>query len=587
MARWLLAGLVACLPCYPLLTAAPGADWGAFITHTDRLRLTAHAEFEQRLGQLHAQAAQLSPGQRWHLRYLDGWEALYEGRSAAAGQIFRDVVAHAGDKVLVAKSSAWLLSQLVIEQRYQEAFEQANRLTVQLPTISDPEARYLVLLNLSQAMGLAGQTRLAVQYAGMMEKANPSAEARCLSQVMQVEALFNGKQLALSDPLLARAADACSRAGQTVPLNTVELTRGSLYLAGGQPRRALAVLDRIAPSIRTNHFAYHIQSELSERARAYAALGDAARASAAARAVVAQGQPGDYSDWLREANHLLYTLAKQRGDATLALAYHEQYAAQEKGYLSDLSARSMAYQTVQQHVLAQQMETENLSQQNTTLRMQQALAAKTAEANRLYIVLLLLALAFGTLAMFRLRRSQLRFQRMARLDGLTATLNHQHFMSAAESELARLEKHAMPACLIYLDLDFFKRVNDTHGHAAGDEVLQGVAESCRSQLRSADLFGRLGGEEFGILLVDCPRESALDIAERVRQAIASTVVMHGDRLIMVSASVGLVFTDASGYNLRQLRADADAALYRAKDGGRDRLVAANEESGSFVTIGER
>jgi diguanylate cyclase (GGDEF)-like protein len=233
------------------------------------------------------------------------------------------------------------------------------------------------------------------------------------------------------------------------------------------------------------------------------------------------------------------------------------------------------------------METENLGQQNATLRMQQALAAKTAEANRLYIVLLLLALAFGTLAMFRLRRSQLRFQRMARLDGLTATLNHQHFMSAAESELARLEKHAMPACLIYLDLDFFKRINDTHGHAAGDEVLQGVAESCRNQLRSADLFGRLGGEEFGILLVDCPRESALDIAERVRQAIASTVVMHGDRLIMVSASVGLVFTDASGYNLRQLRADADAALYRAKDGGRDRLVAANEESGSFVTIGER
>ncbi|BFI95536.1 MAG: hypothetical protein RSP_10460 [Rhodanobacter sp.] len=274
-------------------------------------------------------------------------------------------------------------------------------------------------------------------------------------------------------------------------------------------------------------------------------------------------------DWLKDAYEVLYRIEKKQGHDAAALAYYEKYAALDKAYLDDINARAMAYETVQQHLLAQKLETEKLGQQNEALLLQQRLDAKTAETNRLYLVLLLVVLSFGVVWMFRLKRSQLRFKRLSHLDGLTTTYNRQHFMDEAARVLRLLEKRQGTACLAIIDLDHFKRVNDSHGHAMGDEVLRRTVNASREHLRPIDLFGRLGGEEFGILLVDCSHEQGMAIAERIRAAIEATVVECEGVVINVSTSIGLAFTAASGYDLRQLCTDADAALYRAKRGGRN------------------
>jgi diguanylate cyclase (GGDEF)-like protein len=104
-----------------------------------------------------------------------------------------------------------------------------------------------------------------------------------------------------------------------------------------------------------------------------------------------------------------------------------------------------------------------------------------------------MALVFAVLWMFRLKRSQLRFKRLSHLDGLTTVFNRQHFMGEVERTLRLLERRAGAACLVFIDLDHFKQINDTHGHAMGDEVLRQVVAAGKQQLRPADLFGRLGG----------------------------------------------------------------------------------------------
>jgi diguanylate cyclase (GGDEF)-like protein len=166
-------------------------------------------------------------------------------------------------------------------------------------------------------------------------------------------------------------------------------------------------------------------------------------------------------------------------------------------------------------------------------------------------------------------------------DGLTGIFNHQHFIGEADRALRLLEKKLGTACLISIDLDHFKQVNDTHGHAMGDAVLRRTVAICQQQLHRTDLFGRLGGEEFGILLLECSRDHGMAIADLIRTTSEATPVDEDGRLVWFSASVGLASTDTSGYGVQRLFKDADAALYRAKRSGRNRVIA-DTENGSPV-----
>jgi diguanylate cyclase (GGDEF)-like protein len=150
-------------------------------------------------------------------------------------------------------------------------------------------------------------------------------------------------------------------------------------------------------------------------------------------------------------------------------------------------------------------------------------------------------------------------------------------MDEAKAMLQACSKASSVACLILVDLDNFKQVNDTHGHIAGDGVLRQTVEMFQLHMRSDDLFGRLGGEEFGILLQDCSLETGVHRAEELRAAIAGFI--HAGVEVAVSASFGVTSTAHSGYELRQMLIHADSALYGAKRKGRDRVERFDEAFG--------
>jgi diguanylate cyclase (GGDEF)-like protein len=260
------------------------------------------------------------------------------------------------------------------------------------------------------------------------------------------------------------------------------------------------------------------------------------------------------------------------------LGYYETYVAQEEAAMDDTKARALAYQMVKQEVLAKKLRLDALAKENRILQLRQELDHKAAETARLYVALLLAAIAFIGLWLYRLKHSQMRFRRMARHDGLTGAFNRHHFLETAALVLARLQKAGAPACLVVLDLDHFKRINDTYGHVAGDDVLKSAAQVVRRELRASDVFGRLGGEEFGILMPSCSPTQGLEIAERVRASLAAARIQLDDQIVItVPGSMGLACTDTFGYVLRQLLTRADAALYQAKRGGRNQVVIATAE----------
>jgi two-component system, cell cycle response regulator len=159
----------------------------------------------------------------------------------------------------------------------------------------------------------------------------------------------------------------------------------------------------------------------------------------------------------------------------------------------------------------------------------------------------------------------------ATLDHLTGLWNRRMILEQLDRELNRVKREKRPLCVAMLDIDRFKRINDEHGHAAGDAVLRDTAAAISSQLREYDFVGRYGGEEFILLLPGCELAEGQVIAERVRARIAAEPVRYGELLIPVTASLGVATTRSATISGTDLIAAADEALYRAKENGRDRV----------------
>lgn len=577
--RSAFAGLLLCVLLQVSHAAEPVkiVDPGVFLDQTEALRVKDHRQFTQRLEQIHNAAPVLTEQQRWQLRYLEAFEQSMEGNFDGAEKPLRAIIDGSTDPNLSAKASAVLLTNLAASRRYEAAFELANHLTVHLPDIQDRGARFQVLGNLSQMLNLAGQTRLAIKFANMMGDSVPSGMTQCYPKSLLMAARYNAKQLTSSDPDLKQAIDVCMAAGQPILVNTLQLTLSSLYLDEKKPALALALLNRAAAGIRIDNYYPHTLSARMQRARAYEQLNRDDEAVKTALSAVSMARPGEISGYLKDAYEVLYKISKRRGNTTQALFYYEQYIVQNKGTVDDAAAQALAYQTIQQQVLTRKFEGEELSKQNNILLLQQKLDTKAVEASRLYITLLLVLLASIAFWLYRIKRSQLRFKKLANHDGLTGILNHQHFMNEGARLLSSAKHKQSDVSLISIDLDHFKRVNDTHGHAVGDAVLKHAVETCKGQLRASDIFGRLGGEEFGILLPGCSREKARGIADCIRKSIDEAAVELTDVTIRISASVGLACTCSSGYVLQNLCRDADAALYRAKRAGRNRVEVAVED----------
>lgn len=165
-------------------------------------------------------------------------------------------------------------------------------------------------------------------------------------------------------------------------------------------------------------------------------------------------------------------------------------------------------------------------------------------------------------------------EKLALTDPLTGLANRRAFLQALEAEISRVERHGRPASLLFLDLDHFKKVNDTHGHAVGDEVLAAFSQVLRRGSRRGDLAGRIGGEEFAVLLPATGLAPGTLVAERIRRSTEARPLGR-TAPSPVTVSVGVASTEggATPGEAGDLLRRADEALYRAKSEGRNRVVA--------------
>jgi diguanylate cyclase (GGDEF)-like protein len=549
------------------------AGSASLLEQAETLKTGDRSRFLQALKQLHQEESRLSPPQQWHLRYLDAYEAAFEGHMAQATPLLHDIIDHSGNTALKARATALVINILTIGEHYIKAYKLANDLMSTLPNVKDHRARVDVLHEVAQMLAWAGQYDQALKYAEQTQTELMPGESRCPASEYKIDVLMDAGRLSATSPELRKAIDLCVADNKLLYANALRLAKAFQLIDEHKAGQAIALLHRIAPSIRRIKYRPHMSELQAVLAKAYLVHGDDANARKSALAELATNQHSGYTWGSEAAYYVLYKVEKNVGHSAAALRYYEKYIPLKEADMNKAKAQALAYQMVKQEVIAKKLKMAELTRQNRILQLRQALAQKQAENSRLYIALLLVAIVVIGLWLYRIKHSQMHFRRKSRHDDLTGAFNRQYFLDEAGQTLRRLSKAGASACLLLMDLDHFKQTNDTYGHFAGDEVLKRVVEICRQELRASDVFGRIGGEEFGILMPACSREQGAEIGNRVRQALAETPIEldQGD-IVKISASFGLAYSDDSGYTLKSLLTVADTALYRAKQSGRNQLV---------------
>lgn len=175
------------------------------------------------------------------------------------------------------------------------------------------------------------------------------------------------------------------------------------------------------------------------------------------------------------------------------------------------------------------------------------------------------------------KRLEEELKRLATTDSLTGTRNRHNFMEIAGRELTRAIRYGLPLVALMIDIDHFKNINDTYGHQTGDQVLKAMVDACHRDIRESDVFGRLGGEEFGLVLTDTTPEKSLEATERLREALSRVEVETENGVVGFTVSIGMAALRDNYEGLEDLLNRADKALYEAKRTGRNKVVVADPD----------
>jgi len=553
---------------------SPAENASQLLARAESLKTSDNQTFAKLLQILAGRTNELSNLEKWRLRYLQGWQDCYTGLEEQSRLILENVANQAPDAILRTEATGTLINVLGVGHHYQEAFEYLDKALDGLAQVTDKDARFHLLGEASQLLSDAGQYDLAESYASQIITDFPTGRNGCIGRTLQLHAELRGGRNKLPKKEFQDAIDRCLAIGEVVIADTARRDMIVMAMQDGRTDEAITQLQDHYEEVKGLNYPALAAEYNMLLAQAYWQKGNVAFAQKYATATIDIATRADLTEPQVKSYQLLYEAERQQGNLRDALAYHEKYVAADNEHLDDTREKALAYQIVKQQVEAKKVELDTLNKQNQILQLQQALDHKAVVTSRLYITLLLTILASIAFWLYRLKRSQLRFMRLARRDGLTGIFNRQHFVEEAEQALRYVGKSLRGACLILIDLDHFKEINDTHGHVVGDAVLKRAVAVCQCHLNSCDVFGRLGGEEFGILLPECTVIQALERAERIRTAIQQ---VDSDDEVPLTASFGIAATAHYGYELRRLLIAADSALYRAKNDGRNRVVVSMDD----------
>lgn len=563
--RWCL--LLALLLPAAAHAAPPIGEW---LREAEAVRSSDPARLADLLIDLDAAAAAATAAQREQISYLHAYAQAYSGRYASALDQARHLVETSRDPALRVRARSLIVVIHGLSRHFTEGLRELEALHEDLGRTSDEEVRRHALFASAGLYRQVGQYALASRDLDeiMAGTDTMSDRDRCLTtQLRQETHQAAGNPTVPSE--LQGIIDQCMEAGEPLVASMAVLSLARGMARDGQIAEAIARLRAWLPEVEATRYPRLVTDVHSALAEWLAGSGDLDAARRHATRAVTEATDDTALLPLTTAHRVLYEIAEARGDTHGALYHYRRFAEADKAYLNDVKAREFAYQIVRRETQQQNQQIALLDQQNQVLMLRQQVNEQEAQNTRLLIALLLLLLASIGYWAWRVTRRHHSLRLLAEVDSLTGVSNRRHFLLQAAQYLEQAARSGETVSLVMLDLDHFKRINDTYGHVTGDWVLERVAAECRTHCRRVDLFGRLGGEEFAVLLPGCDVQAAARVAEQCRARVAGIDTKGSGHEIRLAASFGVTDSTWSGHVLSRLLSHADQALYRAKHGGRN------------------
>ncbi len=546
------------------------AVWVDDLLLLDKMKSSDYERFSTKLDELIVEENKLSDFEQEYLALLKAYRAAYEGDTHLTLTILTPLI-QTSDVVISFRAKALAINSLVLVRRYLDAFVYLEQLITQLNDVSQPDAREQGMRVIALMYNMIGKYDFSLSYIEQLIGENPSSNAVCAAHQLRAEALYLSGQ---TDEFKLKSVEGlkyCTDHNEPLWANLIVAFIAADRIRQGDHQGAVSLMQSHysqAESTRYNALILKFDSIL---AQAYIGLGQTHLAQEHAMKVIMALKQDRFSRVAVETFAVLHQVAKAEKNYQQALDYHEQYMAAFTAYMDDKSAQQMAYHTAHSEILAQNQKIALLDKDNQLLQFEQTALKHQAAFNKLLIIALaVLVLGFAVMA-YRSFVARQRFKALAEYDDLTAISNRYHFSASAKGALALCEKGQLPAALIVFDLDHFKQINDQYGHAAGDWALRQTVDTCRNFMRNNDVFGRIGGEEFAILLPGCQSDKAHLLADICRDAISNIDTAASGYEFKLSASFGVTSAEISGYHLTKLIEDADTAMYQAKQQGRNKV----------------
>lgn len=564
-----LALCVAPLACF----ASP--DIQGLLQQADEIRSSNPARFQQLLAQLVPLQKRASVEQSEKITYLLAYSDVYAGRCDAASLKAEQLIQHALDPDIKARSSALIVDCAALTRQFLNGLREIDRLTVLTARAKIPETRQHSLFASANLYDQVGQYALGLRdVTTLLEKTGElSPRNRCFSEQLQLDILERMKQLPDDQSRVEKLIGLCSSLGEPMVANFGRIVLAHQLVASGQREHAEELLRTHLHEMELTQYPRLITEAKALLAELLLEDGDLAAAAHFANEAVADGKADRGVLPLVTANRVLYEIAQRQGNIAAAFEHYRAFAEADKAYLNEVKTRELAYQIVRQENAQKTQQIQLLNRQNNLLQLQQRVEQQKAANSKLLMLFFAIFTLLVGLWAYRTKRVQMSMRRMAQTDALTGICNRHHFTALAEQTLVQCARGGKHVALIMLDLDHFKSINDSYGHVTGDWVLKQVAQVGQELCRPVDHFGRLGGEEFAILLDGCDLKAATRVAEDFRVRIAKIRSTESGFNFRITASFGVTCSMMAAYDLDKLLSQADQMLYRAKREGRNRVVA--------------
>lgn len=540
-------------------------------TQLDELRLKNFTEFRNRIKSLEPENIDYTNQTHNYYSLLRAYEAVMLTDYAESLKFSLPVTYYPHDLSLSFRAKALVANTLIHSRDYSRAFTYLEEMINQLDNVPDRRTRNHGLNVISFMYNRVDNYELAYYYSNIIYEGAESSAEKCHSSFNKIEALIglNKDEIELD---INSALAFCEEADEPLfgwLIRSLRLERlvkeGLFQLAVSDYENMMlqkGMLDYPIVRTRIYHQALH----------AYWGIYDFSSAEVLAKKILDESKGELISKPVLSSYKVLLENYRKKGQFEQALNYYELYSKAQSAYQDDRSARLLAYNLALGEIEVKNQRISLLDKDNELLSLQKDIYQQEVKQNRLIMLLLFAVFVIASFMAYRGMSGRKRFKKIAEFDQLTGISNRYHFNNLAKVALDYCELNAKPAALILFDLDYFKTINDNYGHASGDWALQQVVKTCRNFMRNNDVFGRIGGEEFAVVLPGCHADKAALLAEICRDAIATIDTTESGYTFPLSASFGVSSSDTSGYQLKQLLADADLAMYKAKQSGRDQIA---------------